>query len=1008
MAEKQEVLGKQEVLKVMVSSTIVDLPKHREQVRDACLRQGMFPVMMENLPASDSEAISKSLELVDSARIYVGVYAHRYGYMPKENNPRQISVTEMEYDRAVERGIPRLIFIMDKTHPITIDDVEQGEGAVKLKAFLVRVKTDNIVNFFKSPEDLRAHVINSLSHIRATAPNLSVDPQQSESELVSKISALPQELHPVSDIPAPPESYVAHPYTLLQSHRLVGRRKELNLLTDWVTKSDAELYSAHILSFVAIGGMGKSALTWKWFNDVAPEEMKTLAGRMWWSFYESDATFENFVMRALAYVSKRSMDEVRQISLSDREGQLLNALKREPFLIVLDGLERVLIAYARMDAARLEDTEVGNQRNLRKTADPRIGQFLRKLAQVKSARILISTRLYPTELETEGGDPIPGTDRYDLESLPDDDAVELWRTLGAKGSRDILLPVFNTFGKHTLLIQALAGEVKKHYRPAPGDFEKWREENPQFDPAKFPDLKDRMSHVLEFALRGLSDKARNVLNVVAAFRMPAPYETLAALFIGEGKLCADQIELDQVLTELEDRGLVGWDKRANRYDLHPIVRSVVWSGLNGEVKKEVYTRLYAHFESLPTIDEEEVNNLEDLTPAIELYHTLIGMDRNEDAVTLFYKRLSNVMLYRLSASRQRVEMLEILFPDGPYGLPSLSIKDNQAFVLVSLALAYEHSGQPGRAVPLLRRHNAIYSEMGYDGNLSIGLHNLSNLLWVTGGLRESEGAVRRAIGIARGRKDLFGEAANLCLLGLALGGCGEIKESARALRRSLDLFIEQNHTQSEGLVNTYLVQKAIWSAEYAEALELAGRAWEIASSLRNERDFIRAARVQGEVALGLDALDRADERLYHALTRARAVNHVEEELPALIALAELHRRRGDGKAAREFLEDVWEYAERGPYPLIHADARNVLAQIERDAGNNDKAIEAATKAYELAWCDGPPYAYHWGLIKAQKHLEELGAPLPEMPPFDESKFEPMPEVEIDPEDEFHVGDSKEE
>jgi hypothetical protein len=28
---------------------------------------------------------------------------------------------------------------------------------------------------------------------------------------------------------------------------------------------------------------------------------------------------------------------------------------------------------------------------------------------------------------------------------------------------------------------------------------------------------------------------------------------------------------------------------------------------------------------------------------------------------------------------------------------------------------------------------------------------------------------------------------------------------------------------------------------------------------------------------------------------------------------------------------VWESAERGPYPLYHADALNVLAQIERDA-----------------------------------------------------------------------------
>jgi hypothetical protein len=84
-------------------------------------------------------------------------------------------------------------------------------------------------------------------------------------------------------------------------------------------------------------------------------------------------------------------------------------------------------------------------------------------------------------------------------------------------------------------------------------------------------------------------------------------------------------------------------------------------------------------------------------------------------------------------------------------------------------------------------------------------------------------------------------------------------------------------------------------------------------------------------------------------------------------------------------------------PLFHADALNVLAQIERDAGNTDDAIKAATKAYQLAWCDGPPYAYHWGLEKAKKHLKELDAPFPDMPEFDKSKFEPRPEVEIDPE-----------
>jgi tetratricopeptide (TPR) repeat protein len=154
--------------------------------------------------------------------------------------------------------------------------------------------------------------------------------------------------------------------------------------------------------------------------------------------------------------------------------------------------------------------------------------------------------------------------------------------------------------------------------------------------------------------------------------------------------------------------------------------------------------------------------------------------------------------------------------------------------------------------------------------------------------------------------------------------------------------------------------------------------------------------------LGLNDFATADERLHHALTRARNVNSVEEELPALVTLAESRRRMGDTKTARDLLDEVWEAAERGPYSLIHGDALNVLAQIHRDEGNAEAATEAATKAYRLAWCDGPPFAYHWGLEKAKQHLKELGAPEPEMPAFDESKFEPMSDVEINPRDEFYV------
>src|SRR6266571_4321639 len=562
---------------VMISSTARDLPEHRQEVKAACLRQGMFPSMMEHLPASDSEAIAISLKMVEDADIYLGIFAYRYGYVPKGYD---ISITEMEYNRAVERGIPRLIFLMHKKHPLTAEDFETGEGAVKIETLKTRLKKERVVNFFKSPAELQAEVIDSLSKLRQ--PNLTA-------------------FHYISDIPELPEPYIAHPYTLLQTN-LVGRQAELNLLTDWVAKPNSNLYQARILNIVAIGGMGKSALTWKWFNDIAPQEIKNLAGRIWWSFYESDATFENFVTRALAYVTKRPLGEVQQIPAPERETQLLAALDHQPFLLVLDGLERILIAYARMDASRLDDSEVGKEKNLRKTADPRVGRFFQKLAHVKQSRVLVSSRLYPTELETSGGDSIPGSFRVKIEGLTDEDAVELWRAFGVSGSRDELLPIFNTFAKHPLLIQALAGEVKR-YRKAPGDFEEWRKANPRFDPAKFPELTKAMAHVLEFALRGLDNEGQKALQTIAAFRMPTSYDTVAAVLVGENKACASEPELDAVLDELEDRGPVGWDKRANRYDLHPLVRGVVWSGLGDDARRGVYTSLHAHFEAVPMIDD---------------------------------------------------------------------------------------------------------------------------------------------------------------------------------------------------------------------------------------------------------------------------------------------------------------------------------------------------------------------------------------------------------------------
>jgi hypothetical protein len=576
--------------------------------------------------------------------------------------------------------------------------------------------------------------------------------------------------------PQPPEQYIAHPYTLLQTKGLIGRLKELDLLTDWVAAPE-KFGHARIFCVVAIGGMGKSALTWKWFNDIAPQEMRSLAGRMWWSFYESDATFENLVIRALAYVSGQTIEKVKQDLPPERERKLLAVLDRQPFLLVLDGLERLLIAYARMDAARLQDTDLddkavnqvvgalgpppsagqsfGGRHQLRKTADVRVGQFLRKLAGVRASRVLISTRLYPADLQAPMGEPLAGCFAFFLPGLSDRDAVELWSAFGAKGSLEVMLPVFRSFDSHPLLIQILASEVA-NFHTAPGNFDTWRTANPDFNPFDLP-MVQVQSHVLAVALRGLSPAERRTLHVMAGFRMPPSMDTLKALLIlrtGEGasmeKKPFDKLaELDACLTALEDRGLLGWDRRANRYDLHPIVRGVTWRGLDEGGRRNVCGTLRGYFDAMPKVEDNDVNSLEDLTPAIELYNTLIGLERYDEAYSLFRDRLGNAMLIRLSVCREAVGLLEMLFPAGVEKLPALRDPACQADTLQMLGLGHDGQGRPGLAAQFLLRSKRIYCSLEKQAELAYLLSWLSNMLRFTGTLRHSESCALEALVLLR-------------------------------------------------------------------------------------------------------------------------------------------------------------------------------------------------------------------------------------------------------------------
>lgn len=795
---------------------------------------------------------------------------------------------------------------------------------------------------------------------------------------------------PPGRLPSPPLPYIAHRYTLMPTSDLVGRKAELKVLDAWARGTDPRTLEARIFALVAIGGMGKSALSWKWFNEQDNESRNRFAGRFWWSFYEHEATFERFVTHALAYVTRRSPAAVEGIPRYEQEEELLSVLSDHPFLLVLDGLERILVAYARLDAARLVDDDLDQQTAhfvekdeslfarfakptsggefLRMTQDPRAGNFLAQLTQVQASRFLVSTRLFPAGLQDRlTRRALPGSTAYFLKGLRGVDSLQLWRVLGVGGEAAELLPILEHIEHHPLVVRALAGEVAC-YRRAPGDFAQWRLDHPKFDPCCLPLVQAR-SHILEFSLSKLEHEPHRVAQMIAGLRMPASYEVLKAMLISGAERSFSETTLEAALDELENRGISGWDRVNNEYDMHPLVRGVLWSTLGTDDKEAVYVSLKNYFEALEPVIQYQVTRTSELTPAIELCYSLARLGRHDEAYKVFRFRIGDSLSDFLN-SQMEIEILELFFPDGSLSHEPMVSNDRDRFeIQSSLAQAYRVNGQIFKASQLLRRLIEACKKKGDAWFLSNTELKLGSALLQMGSFEEAEKVASRLREEVNGSQHLR----DACSLsGHILLNRGETTLASQYfVEPSAELEVQEGRFRAANLAEfAWRVGKPQTARTMIElAFEAYHKLPHFARSQSHELLFLT---LQGCTLIDLGRHDEAREILQEAAVGARAINHIELEVRSLIALAEANFRLGRLETAREVLEGVWESVERGPLRLLHADARNVEAAIEIRAGNKSAAATAAKQAFELAWCDGPPFAYHWGLLRARGHLVALG------------------------------------
>jgi hypothetical protein len=264
-------------------------------------------------------------------------------------------------------------------------------------------------------------------------------------------------------IPTPPAFYAERDY--IGRHTFIGRAAQLQLLSDWAQPSDP----TSVLLFEAIGGNGKSMLTWQWAKDergLYATTVRDWAGRFWYSFYEKGAIMRGFCQHALAYMTGQPLETFEKWPMTDLRKDLLAQLHQRPWLLILDGLERVLVAYHRFDASEVRDEEVNRPTDKILDRDPcdairdEDTDLLRALAAAAPSKILISSRLIPRVLLNQAGIPIPGVKPLLLPGLDEPDAEALLRSCGVQGtSADIRYYLTNYCANHPLVIGVLAGLI---------------------------------------------------------------------------------------------------------------------------------------------------------------------------------------------------------------------------------------------------------------------------------------------------------------------------------------------------------------------------------------------------------------------------------------------------------------------------------------------------------------------------------------------------------------------
>ncbi|WP_171982122.1 DUF4062 domain-containing protein [Aquaspirillum sp. LM1] len=731
--------------RIFISSTSIDLPEHRQKVIDACNQLGLMPDGMEHWPAADAKALDFCLDKINQADVFVGIYAHRYGWIPPGESK---SITELEYDRAVERGIPRLLFLMSDNHPVRPGQWETGPQADALKAFKQRLEPSRVRATFDNPDQLRAEVLHALS------AHAKFDDGGHDDFRID-----------LTHLPAG----AAH---------FLGRDDELATLdAAWDSAGTTAL-----VEFIAPGGTGKTALVKRWLERIKQDNWRGACRVFAWSFYsqgsgdERNASEDVFLAEAIKFFG---VAVEASLNPADKGRALAEAVVARRSLLVLDGLEP------------LQHPPGPLAGELRA---PGLKALLTHLATAGHPGLaLLSSREALKDLDEWVNSPSSAARRIDLGNLSDADGARLLHAEGANkaGSAPIadddaeLKEASRQVKGHALTLSllgsylALAHEHDIRQR----DQVDWAEANAETKGGHA--FRVIAAYERWFAGAGKAPELLAALRLLGFFDRPATQENLAALraapvikgltnglfvkpegwfkFLKQPTQAISKEQWNATLKRLQTLRLLDVDTASGRLDAHPLLREYFAAALSKhqpEAWQEGHRRLYQQLKDSAPHRPEGLAGLHPLYQAV-VHGCRAGLHQ-ETLDEVYYDRIlrgsgpegfySSKKLGAIGADLGAVACFFV----QPWRqlVPSLSAGD-QAWLLNDAAFSLRALGRLAEALEPMRVGAQMWVKQTDWKNAAANYSNLSQLQLSLGDIAQAVADAECSVDYADRSGDAF-------------------------------------------------------------------------------------------------------------------------------------------------------------------------------------------------------------------------------------------------------------